>query len=78
MKQPFRRTYTMGDLPSAEARTFFFEHVLPSFPKALPGASDAWERVYEVCGGNPGLLRNVAGLALAMSWNEGELFIAAH
>lgn len=48
--RPFRRTYTMGDLSSGEARTFFFEYVLPSFPKAPSGASDAWERVYETCG----------------------------
>jgi len=71
--RPFRRTYTMGDLSSGEARTFFFEYVLPSFPKAPSDASDAWERVYEVCGGNPGMLRNVASLALGVGWNKGEL-----
>jgi hypothetical protein len=68
----------MGDLSSEEARTFLFDHVLPSFPKAVPGASAAWERVYQVCGGNPGMLRNCAGEASVMGWDRGELFMAAN
>ena len=65
----------MGNLSREEARTFFFDHVLSS--KAAPGASEAWDRVYEVCGGNPGALRNCAANALAMDWDEGEPCMAA-
>jgi hypothetical protein len=43
----------VGNLAREEARTYFFDYVLP-FHKHPPGADAAWERVYEVCGGNPG------------------------
>ena len=49
----------VGNLASGEARTCFFDYILP-FCKLPPGADAAWERVYEVCGGNPGLLRSCA------------------
>ena len=62
----------MGNLAPDEARTFFLDHVLPSYPKVAPGAHEAWQRVYQVCGGNPGLLRSCAGQASAMDWYEGE------
>ena len=65
----------MGNLSREEARTFFVEHVLSA--KEAPGASEAWDRVYEVCGGNPGALRNCAGHALMMDWDAGELCNAA-
>ena len=65
----------MGNLLREEARTFFFNHVLSS--NEAPGASEAWDRVYEVCGGNPGALRNCAVNALTMDWDEGELCMAA-
>ena len=65
----------MGNLSREDARTFFFDHVLSS--KAAPGASEAWDRVYEVCGGNPGALRNCAVNALTMDWDEGEPCMAA-
>ena len=65
----------MGNLSREEARTFFFDHVLSS--KEAPGSSEAWDRVYEVCGGNPGALRNCAVNALTMDWDEGEPCMAA-
>ena len=71
---PFSNTYTIGNLSRDEARTFFFHHVLSS--KEAPGAIEAWDRVYEVCGGNPGALRNCATNALMMDWEEGEPCVA--
>ena len=63
----------MGNLSREEARTYFFDYVLPNF-KHLPGANEAWERVYEVCGGNPGLLLKCAGAAVGRnSWKLGAL-----
>ena len=67
----------MGNLSSTEARSFFFDCVLPALPKVAPGASEAWDRVCEVCGGNPGALRNCASRASVMDWGKGELFMAA-
>lgn len=61
----------MGNLSCSEARTFFFDHVLPAYPRVAPGASEAWDRVYAVCGGNPGALRKCAGRALTMDWDKG-------
>ena len=74
IKAPFRLTYTMGNLSADEARTFFFDHVLPSFPRVAPGASEAWGRIYATCGGNPGLLRNCASRASALDWDNGVHF----
>jgi hypothetical protein len=68
----------MGNLSFEEARTFLFDHVLPSYPLAVPGAIEAWKHVYEVCGGNPGMLRNCAGEASAFGWDAGELCMAAN
>jgi hypothetical protein len=65
----------MGNLSREEARKFFFNHVLSS--KEAPGASEAWDRVYAVCGGNPGALRNCAVNAFTMDWDEGEPCMAA-
>ena len=43
--------------------------MLPLFSGAPPDACSAWERVYEVCGGNPGLLYICASDAAAFgSW----------
>jgi hypothetical protein len=75
IKGQFRRKYTLGNLSREDAREFFFDHVLTS--KEAPGASEAWDRVYEVCGGNPGALRNCAGYALTMDWDAGKLCDAA-
>ncbi len=61
----------VGNLSREEARTYFFDYVLPSF-KLPPGANEAWERVYEVCGGNPGLLGTCAfEVAKFSSWELG-------
>ena len=61
----------MGNLSREEAHTYFFNYVLP-FRKHPCGADAAWERVYEVCGGNPGLLQTCAGKAAALnSWEHG-------
>jgi hypothetical protein len=61
----------VGNLSREQAHTFFFDYVLP-FRKHPPGADAAWERVYEVCGGNPGLLQTCAGKAAALSnWEHG-------
>ena len=49
----------VGNLTREEARIYFFKYVLP-FHKLPPGANEAWERVYEVCGGCPGELGNCA------------------
>jgi hypothetical protein len=58
-------------LTCEEARTYFLEYVLPSC-KIPPGANEAWERVYEVCGGNPGLLGTCAfEVAKFNSWELG-------
>ena len=68
---PFRSPCVVGNLACEEARTFFFNYVLPSgvYPS---GADEAWQRVYEVCGGNPGLLQKCAGEASAFnSWEDG-------
>ena len=65
--------FWMGNLSREEARTYFFDYVLPKF-KHLPGANEAWERVYEVCGGNPGLLKKCGSLAAGRrSWKLGAL-----
>ena len=45
------------------------QHVLPRFSGVPPDACSAWDRIYEVCGGNPGLLYICAGDAAAFgSW----------
>ena len=73
IKAPFRALLVLGNLAREEARTFFLEYVVP-FRKLPPGAAEAWARVYEVCGGNPQLLRMCAGEAAAYgSWELGAL-----
>ena len=68
MKEEFRETIFLGNLSRDEAHEFFVQHVLPCFSRA-PDSRDAWDRVYEVCGGNPGLLRKCASSAAAYgSW----------
>ena len=68
MKEEFRDTLFLGNLSRDEAHSFFFQHVLPTFSYA-PDSRGAWDRVYEVCGGNPGLLRKCASSAAAFgSW----------
>ena len=68
MKEEFRDTFFLGNLSRDEAHEFFLKHVLPCFSRA-PDSREAWDRVYEVCGGNPGLLRKCASSAAASgSW----------
>ena len=68
VKEEFRDTLFLGNLSRDEAHSFFFQHVLPTFSYA-PDSRGAWDRVYEVCGGNPGLLRKCASSAAAFgSW----------
>jgi hypothetical protein len=68
VKEEFRDTLFLGNLSRDEARSFFFQHVLPTFSYA-PDSRGAWDRIYEVCGGNPGLLRKCASSAAASgSW----------
>ncbi len=72
IKDPFRTSFVVGNLTGEEARTYFFDYVLPSACKLPPGANEAWERVYEVCGGNPGLLGTCAfEVAKFSSWELG-------
>ena len=52
IKRPYRCSFVVGNLAREEARTFFFDYIAP-FQTLPPGATEAWERVYEVCGGNP-------------------------
>ena len=68
----------VGNLSREEARKYFFDYVLP-FRQHPCGADAAWERVYEVCGGNPGLLQTCAGKAAALrSWEHGARLHALH
>ena len=68
MKAAYRRPTVVGNLSRDEAHGFFLQHVLPRF-SGVPDACNAWERVYEVCGGNPGLLYICASDAAAFgSW----------
>ena len=68
----------MGNLSREEARKYFVNYVLP-FRKHPPGANEAWERVYEVCGGNPGLLLKCTSKATALkSWELGAFVLALH
>ena len=60
-----------------EARKFFYDVLLPRCDHP-DGAGDAWERVYKVCGGNPGLLLKCVGEAAAYdSWELGALLHAS-
>ena len=62
----------VGDLSLEEARTYFFNYILPFRKHAMRGENEAWERVYGVCGGNPGLLLKCVGEAVAFnSWELG-------
>jgi hypothetical protein len=70
IKDPFRSSFVVGNLTREEARTYFVDYVLPSCTLP-PGANEAWECVYEVCGGNPGLLRKCAGEVAKFSWELG-------
>ncbi len=71
IKEPFRSSFVAGNLSREEARSYFLEYVLPSC-QLPPGANEAWERVYEVCGGNPGLLGTCAfEVAKFNSWELG-------
>ncbi len=72
IKGPFRSSFVVGNLSREEARTYFFEHILPFRKHAPRGESEAWERVYDVCGGNPGVLQLCASKAAALrSWELG-------
>ena len=79
IKGPFRSSRVLGNLSREEARTYFFEHILPFRKHAPSSASEAWERVYDVCGGNPGLLQLCASEAAALrSWEHGACVRASH
>ena len=68
----------VGNLSREEAHTFFFDYVLPFRMHAPSSASEAWERVYDVCGGNPGSLQLCASEAAALrSWELGACALAA-
>jgi hypothetical protein len=72
IKGPFRTPCVLGNLSREEARTYFFDYVLPFRKHAPSSASEMWERVYDVCGGNPGLLQLCASKAAALrSWELG-------
>ncbi len=74
IKGPFRSSCVLGNLLREEARSYFFNYVLP-FRKHPDGASEAWERVYDVCGGNSGVLQLCASKAAALrSWELGARF----
>ncbi len=74
IKGPFRSSFVVGNLSREEAHTFFLHYVLASCEHPL-GASEAWQRVYEVCGGNPNLLQLCASKAAAFdSWELGARF----
>jgi hypothetical protein len=69
VKEDFRETFFLGNLSRDEAHEFLVQHVLPTFSRA-PDCHAAWDRIYEVCGGNPGLLRKCASSAAAFgSWD---------
>lgn len=71
IKSTFRSSFVVGNLVREEARTYFFDYVLP-FRKHRTLDEQTWARVYEVCGGNPGLLQNCANEATARgSWAKG-------
>ena len=75
IKAPNRSSCVVGNLEAEEAKRFFFDYVLCSdqYPE---DADKAWERVFEVCGGNPGLLLKCAGEANAFdSWEQGMLLV---
>jgi hypothetical protein len=79
IKGPFRTSCVLGNLSREEARTYFFEHILPFRKHAPSSASEAWERVYDVCGGNPGLLQLCVSEAAALrSWEHGACVRASH
>ncbi len=72
IKGPFRSSCVLGNLSREEARTYFFDYVLPFRKHAPSSASEIWERVYDVCGGNPGLLQLCTSKAAALrSWELG-------
>ena len=67
----------VGNLDREQAHTFFVNFVLPSNTHP-PGADKAWQRVYEVCGGNPGLLFKCAGEAAAYDcWVKGTFCVCS-
>ena len=70
----------VGNLCESEAKSFFETIVLPRFPGSLSHSctDEAWSRVYEVCGGNPGALASCAQEAHARrSWSSGACGTAA-
>ena len=44
----FREVAVVGNLSQAEAREFFFEHVLPALAPQLACGESEWRQVYEV------------------------------
>jgi hypothetical protein len=75
--EPFRASCVVGNLSREEAHTYFFDHVLRS-RNHPPLEKEAWPRVYEVCGGNPGLLQMCVTASIRlMSWEKGAECIPA-
>jgi hypothetical protein len=74
----------LGDLPEAEAKLFFFGDggrwpgVVAESARLPPLEEGTWAEVYAVCGGNMGLLKEVAARARRQgSWEAGACRAAA-
>jgi hypothetical protein len=48
VNKAFRQVAVVGNLSEAEAREFFFEHVLPALLPQLACGEAEWRQVYEV------------------------------
>ena len=79
VKEDFRATVVVGNLARDEAHAFFFNYVMPFVTHLPPVETDTFARVYEVCGGNPGLLPKCASKAAALcSWELGAQYGHTH
>ena len=56
MNKAFRKVSVVSNLSEAEAREFFFEHVLPALAPQLACGEAEWRQVYEVRGTGSSLL----------------------
>ena len=79
VKEDFRATVVVGNLARDEAHAFFFNYVMPFVTHLPPVETDTFARVYEVCGGNPGLLKKCATeVAAKGSWEKGVYCLALY
>ena len=77
VKEDFRSTIVLGNLARDEAHALFLNYALPSITHLPPAETDTFARVYEVCGGNPGLLNKCATEVAAKGcWEEGMYCLA--